>query len=106
MIGLYAADFWMNLDMFLRQRDLHLVDLGPDRAPGRRCFESPLAHGGVRRADAFPTLRRASGPARLSRLLPSGSALARRPSPFAYTTFAEAAARQGGYSENFGEQAT
>ena len=27
MIGLYAADFWMNLDMFLRQRDLHIVDL-------------------------------------------------------------------------------
>ena len=30
--------------LFLRQRDLHLVDLGTDRAPRRRCFESPPEH--------------------------------------------------------------
>src|SRR5947199_8232657 len=36
-VAFYAA-------VFFRQRDLYLVDLGTDRTPGRRSFESPPEH--------------------------------------------------------------
>jgi hypothetical protein len=40
--------------LFLRQSDVHLVDLGTDRASSRRCFESPPEHAISLHRDSVP----------------------------------------------------
>lgn len=46
---------------FLRQSDLHLVDLGADRASSRLCFESPPEHAISLHRDFVPFRNRIAG---------------------------------------------
>lgn len=47
--------------LFLRQSDLHFLDLGADRASSRRCFESPPEHAISLHRDFVPFRNRLAG---------------------------------------------